>query len=72
MLVSSEFTGREQKYPIILLIVHVCLKVLLHDRIHSFGLAICLGVVRGGQVGLDLQKLAECLPEVGDELRSTV
>lgn len=66
-VVVGELGEGEERDPIVLLVVDIDPEILLEDLIDAFGLTVRLGVVRGREVGLDAEEVAERAPELGGE-----
>jgi hypothetical protein len=72
VVVGREFGKMQLFSPIILVIVDVHPEVLLHYRVDSLCLTVCLRVEGRGKSSIDSEAGAEASPEVGCELRSSV
>ena len=71
-VVGGELSARSLFSPVILYVVDEGTEVVFHDRICSFCLAIGLGVVRGGELGIDSQVLAEVIPHLRGKLGTSI
>ena len=59
-------------FLIVLKVVDVGSEILFHDSVKALSLSVGLWVVRGGELGLGSEDGTESLPELSDELRSSV
>lgn len=71
-VVVCELRERKKGDPIVLLIIDIDAKVLFEYLIDVFRLAVSFWVIRGGEVGFDMEELREGRPEPRDEVLAAV
>jgi hypothetical protein len=65
-VVDCKHSAREVLNPVVLEITHIAAEILTHALIRILSLPICLRVISGGDLTLDLQAGTEMLPHCGD------
>ena len=71
-VVVSEFGEREERNPIVLLVVDIDAKILFEDLVNSLGLSIGFGVVGCRKVRFDVEESGERFPEARNEVFSAI
>ena len=71
-VVVREFRERKEGDPVVLLIVDVDTEVLLENLVDSFSLTVGFRMIRGGEVGFDVEELHEGCPEPRNEVLAAI
>ena len=71
-VVVCEFREREERAPVVLLVVAIHAEVLLKRLVNSFSLTVSFRVITRGEVDAHVQGIPKRAEKPGDEFRTTV